>query len=153
MGMGLFNPGAGSAINVRCSAVGQKLAISGRLSAGGNDSVRTSEDGGATFTDIAPAWADTAQPLLVDPDGVDEVYVALDAAQDLDETEDGGTTWTQRNAAVGYSPGAMAKLSDGDELVVGNDAANRIDYSPNRGQTLTNITGAFVGAVAALEVA
>jgi hypothetical protein len=46
----------------------------------------------------------------------------------------------------------MAKIPNGDELIMGDGAANRIDYSPNRGAQLTNITGAFVGNVAALEI-
>lgn len=152
VGDAVFEPGAGDAINVKCATVGQRLAVSGYF--GNNDQVEVSKDAGAIFTDIDPGtWgAERAQPHLIDPDTVDEVYVALEALQDLYETPDGGTTWTQRQAAVGYSPGALARLPDGDELVVGDDAANVIDYSPNRGQELHDITGAFVGNVAALQV-
>lgn len=153
MGSTMFGPAAGgSAINVQCTGVGQRLAISGRLSAGGNDSVQVSTDAALSWTDVAPAWGDTAQPIEVSPDTLDKIMACLDANQDIVETLDQGTLWLTRNAAVGYSPGAMARLPQGDELLVGDDAANRIDYSPNQGATLHNITGAFQGNVAALEV-
>lgn len=157
VGAAVFDPGAGTAINVKCGDVGGELAISGSFAAApGNEQVEVSEDGGGTWTDIdRDAWGvETAEPLLVDPDdAANRVMVALAGAQDIVETTDGGATaWTVNNPGVGYSPGAAAKLSDGDEIILGDDAANRIDYSPNRGITLTNITGAFGGNVTALEV-
>lgn len=154
VGSNVFPAAAGTAINVKCTDIGDNVAVAGRFSVGGNDSVQVSGDAGLNWNDIAPNWGDTAQPLLVGPCTLDEVVVALDALLDLMETEDGGATWIQRNAAIGYSPGAMARLPGGDELVLGNDAAVRIDYSPNRGVTLANITGVvYAGNVAALEVA
>jgi hypothetical protein len=78
--------------------------------------------------------------------------VALSALQDIVETVDGGTTWVMNNAAVGFSPGAMAKLVNGDEMIIGDDGANVILYSPNRGVTTAVVTGAFAGNVAALEI-
>lgn len=147
----LYEPGAGDAINVKCSAMGGKYAISGYF--GNNEQVRSSEDGGVP-ADVDPGtWgANRAQPLWLDPDGVENIMVCLDAAQDIVETEDSGANWTTHNAAVGYSPGALARLPDGEEIVIGDDAANSIEYSPNRGVTLQDITGAFVGNCQALEV-
>lgn len=160
MGNAVFNPLAGDAINVKCGGVGGELAISGSFAGGaGNEQVEVSEDGGATWTDIdRDAWGvERAQPLLVDPDdAANVVMVALATAQDITETLDGGgTAWTVNNAAVGYAPAAMAKLAEGDELVVGNaHAARKVEYSPNRGVELADITGgAAIGNVVALEVA
>lgn len=155
MGSNVFSPGAGDAINVKCNSVSDNLVVSGNF--GVNEQVETSDDGATTWTDIdRDAWgAETAQPSVVDPLTVAEVMVALATAQDITETDDAGATaWVVNNAAVGYSPGAMALLPNGDEMIIGDDAANRIDYSPNRGVTLTNITGAFAGGgnVAALEI-
>jgi len=155
IGNAVFNPLAGTAINVKCGDVGGELAIAGSFAAApGNEQVEVSEDGGGTWTDIdRDAWGvEVAEPLLVDPDdAANRVMVALAGAQDIVETTDGGATaWVINNAAVGYSPGAMAKLED--ELIIGDDAANRIDYSPNRGVTLQNITGAFGGNPCAIEV-
>jgi hypothetical protein len=155
MGLNMFNPGAGTAIAVQCTDVGNDLVIAGSFAAA-NEQVETSTDGANTWVDIdRDAWgAELAQPVDVSTTTLDEVIVCLQTAQDIVETFDAGATaWTVNNAAVGYSPGAMAKLPEGDELVIGDDAANRIDYSPNRGVTLQNITGAFGGSVAALEVA
>jgi hypothetical protein len=153
-GSNIFNPGAGTAINVKCPDVGDQAVVAGDF--GNNEQVETTDDAGLNWTDIdRDAWgAETAQPLEINPISIEEVLVALAAAQDITETFDAGATaWVVNNAAVGYSPGAMSKLPGGDELVIGDDAANRIDYSPNRGVTLQNITGAFAGNVAALEVA
>lgn len=157
MGNAVFNPLAGTAISVKCGDVGGELAISGRLSAVGNDSVQVSEDGGGSWTDIAPNWADTAEPLLVDPDdAANAVMVALAGAQDITETFDGGGTWTVNTPApIGYAPAAMARLPEGDELVIGDaHAARKVEYSPNRGVEIQDITGgAAIGNVTALEVA
>jgi len=146
-----FNPGAGSAINVKCIDIGDNLVISGDF--GANEQVETSDDGGMTWTDIDPGtWgAALAQPLVVDPLTLDEVMIAL-TPQSIIETLDGGTTWTVYNAAVGYSPGAMTKLVNGNEMIIGDDGANRIDYSPNRGVSTANVTGVFGGNVAAVEI-
>jgi len=87
----------------------------------------------------------------VDPLTLDEVMIAL-TPQSIIETVDGGTTWVTNNAAVGFSPGAMVKLVNGDELLIGDDAANVILYSPNRGVTTAVVTGAFVGNPCALAI-
>jgi hypothetical protein len=152
MGGAVFNPGAGSAINVKCIDVGDRLAISGDF--GANEQVEVSDNAGTTWTDIDPGtWgANLAEPLIVDPLTLDEVMVALSALQDIVETTDGGTTWTTLNAALGLNPGAMVLLTNGNEMIIGDDAANVILYSPNRGVTTAVVTGAFVGNVAALEI-
>jgi len=153
MGGNIFSPGAGNAINVKCIDVGDSLVVSGNF--GNNEQVETSDDAGITWTDIdRDAWgAETAQPLAVDPLTIDEVLVCLATAQDVTETLDAGATaWVVNNAAIGFTPSAMAKLPNGNELIIGNGAGNRIDYSPNRGVTLVNITGAFGGNVASLEL-
>ena len=153
-GSAMFQPGAGDAINVKCTDVGDNLVISGKFAAN-NENVETSDDAGLTWTDIdRDAWgADTAQPLVVAPLTMDEVMVALATAQDIVETLDAGATvWTVNNAAVGYSPGAMVLLPNGTEMLIGDDGANLINYSPNRGVSVGVVTGAFGGNVAALEI-
>lgn len=152
-GARVFNPGAGDAINVKAIDIGDNLVVAGNF--GNNEQVETSDDGGGTWTDIdRDAWgAETAQPLIVAPLTIDEVMVALATAQDITETFDAGATaWVVNNAALGFTPSAMAKLVNGNEMIVGNDAANQIFYSPNRGTTLVDITGAFGGIPCALEI-
>jgi hypothetical protein len=159
LGNAVFNPLAGTAINVKCGDVGGELAIAGSFAAApGNEQVEVSEDGGGTWADIdRDFWGvDTAEPLLVDPDDAANMVMVALASGQITETLDGGATvWTINNAAVGYSPSAMAKLPEGDELVVGDaHAARKVEYSPNRGVTLQDITGgAAIGNVTALEVA
>ena len=154
-GNAMFQPGAGDAINVKCTDVGDNLVISGKFAAN-NENVETSDDAGLTWVDIdRDAWgADTAQPLIVAPLTVDEVMVAVVAVlQDIMETFDAGATaWIQNNAAIGFTPSAMVKLVNGTEMIIGDGAGVRIDYSPNRGATTADITGAFGGNVAALEI-
>lgn len=150
----MFLPGAGTAINVKCSVVGDELAIAGDFAAA-NEQVETSDDAGITWTDIdRDFWgAEVAQPLIINPTWITEVMVALAGAQDITETFDAGATaWIVNNPAIGYSPGAMVRLVRGHEMIIGDDAANRIDYSPNRGVSVANVTGAFGGNVAALEI-
>jgi hypothetical protein len=150
VGVAVFDPGAGDAINVQCTNVGRRLAIAGRLSGGGNDSVQVSGDGGLSWSDVADAWGDDAMPLSVAPTDLDEILVCLQTAEDIMLTEDGGT-WVTVNAAIGYAPTAMAEHPQSHELVVGS-AAGDLDYSPNRGQELADISPGFVGGVAALAV-
>lgn len=156
VGAAVFGPAAGgSAINVQCTNLGGELAISGRLSAGGNDSVQVSDDGAASWSDVAPAWGDSAQPLVVSPDSIDEILVCLAGAQDIVWTTDGGGTWTVMNPAVGYAPDAMVRMRETDELVIGDaHAARKVEYSPNLGVEIQDITGgAAIGDVVALQVA
>lgn len=164
VGSAMFTPGAGSTrVNVQCSVVGDQLVIAGEFAAL-DDQVRASYDAGLTWVDLDRGdWnADIAQPLEINPASIDgvalcpgEVMVCLDTATDITETFNAGATaWRINNAVIGYTPGSMALLPNGDEMIIGDDAANRVDYSPNRGVTLTNITGAFAGGgnVAALEI-
>jgi hypothetical protein len=156
LGNAVFNPLAGDAISVRCTDVGGELTISGRFAAV-NDQVRISLDGGTTWSQIDPGtWGgETAQPLEIDPLTTNEAMVVRQTVPDIIETLDGGTTWTA-GVAIPYSAGAMAKMINGDELIIGDDAACRIDYSPNRGVSQANITGAYGpggGNVAALAIA
>ena len=157
VGFSMFNPGAGDAINVKCTDIGNNLAISGKFAAN-NENVETSDDAGLTWVDIdRDAWgADTAQPLEVSPITLDEVMVCLDAGQIVTETYDAGATaWSATGAALGYSAGAMALLINGTEMILSDDAANQVDYSPNRGVTLNNITApgfAGGGVVAAMAI-
>lgn len=151
-GNAMFQPGAGNAVNVKCTDVGDNLVVSGHF--GANEQVETSDDAGLNWTDIDPGtWAaNLAQPLVVAPTSIDEVMVALDALQDLYETVDGGTTWIANTLAIGFTPSAMDRMVNGTEMIIGDGAGNRIDYSPNRGVSTANVTGAFGGNVAALEI-
>jgi len=144
-----YNPGAGDAINVKCSVIGQQLAISGFFRA--NEQVEISQDAGLTWSPVDPNWGnERAQPLEVGPGALDDLMICLDNLQDLYDTEDMGVAWTQEQANIGYSPGSMRRKRD--EVILGDDAANSIEYSPNKGQQLTDITGVFAGNVAALDV-
>jgi hypothetical protein len=154
VGSNVFPAAAGTAINVKCTDVGDQVVVSGNF--GNNEQVETTDDAGLNWVDIdRDAWGgDVAEPLAVNPISIDEVMVCLASGVITETFDAGATAWAVNNAAVGYSPGAMARLPGGDELVIGDDAAVRIDYSPNRGVTLTNITGVvYAGNVAALEVA
>jgi hypothetical protein len=154
VGSNIFPAAAGSAINVKCTDIGDQVVVSGNF--GNNEQVETTDDAGLNWTDIdRDAWGgDVAEPLLVSPVSIEEVLVALATGVITETFDSGATAWLINNAAVGYSPGAMARLPGGDELVVGDDGAVRIDYSPNRGETLVSITGVvYAGNVAALEVA
>jgi len=150
-GSAMFDPTDGDAINVKCSNVGGRLAISGNFAAAGNEQVETSVDGALTWVDIdRDAWgAESAQPLLVG-DNIEQIMVALQTAQDITETANAGATpWIVNNPAVAYSPIAAAKLPQGDEMILSGSGIG-VDYSPNRGTELHD-TGGPTDAVA-LEV-
>lgn len=162
IGLRVFDPGNGDAINVKTIDVGSNLVVAGLF--GNNDQVEASDDGGMTWNDVDPTtWLlETAQPLLVDPDTTDQITVGLQTAQVITETFNANVappppTWTQQSpGAIGYAIAAMARLPvDGDEIVVGDaHAARKVEYSPNRGVELVDITGgAAIGNVVALEVA
>lgn len=161
MGCAILNPASGSAVNVKCANVGGALVASGYYF--NNSACRSSVDGGLTFHDVDDNWgAGIAQPVLISDTLIErwagiwvvaEIVVSLEVGgvDRIEETVDGGATWTQRQADITYSPVAFTRLPEGDDLILADDGANRIDYSPNRGETLADITGAFAGNVAALD--
>lgn len=157
VGTRIFNPGAGDAVNVKCTEyTGERVVVSGYF--GNNEQTELSVDGGATLSGIDPGtWAaNRAQPIAIDPNDDDHVLLALDGLDDLVETED-VSAWTTLDAALPYDVSAMGILDvDPNEIVIARtDAgAQLIQHSPNNGATWTNITGALdiTAGIAAVEV-
>lgn len=156
-GTRIFNPAAGDAGNVVCTEyTGERLVVSGYF--GNNEQTELSTNGGTAFTDIDPGtWGtNRAQPVAIDPDNDDHIYLTLDGNNDLVETED-VTTWTTLDAALPWDASALAILDiDPNEIVIGRtDAgASLVQWSPNKGTDWTNITGALpiTAGIANIEV-
>jgi len=144
VGTKAFDPGAGDSINVKATEyTGERVVISGYF--GNNEQTELSTDGGATTTGIDPgSWGTSrAQPIAIDPNDDNHVYLALDGNDDLVETDD-VASWSTLDAALPYDLSAIAVLDeDPNEIVIARtDAgAQLIQHSPNQGTTWTDITG------------
>lgn len=139
-----YGPGAGDAINVKAHyLVGNFSIIAGHF--GNNEQARRSEDGGPTYDDIDPGtWAaNRAQPIAIDSNYEEHVLLALDALDDLVE-KDSADAWADLNTALPFDVGAMAIFDlDPNEIVIGriNAGTPMVEYSPNNGSTLQDISG------------
>lgn len=108
-----------------------------------------------TNTDISPAslGAKVVNTLSVDPSNSDEIVITVDTDQDLKNTVDGGTTWTDWDAALGFSATALYTLWSGayfpHRYFVAGDNTTTLDilYSPNEGSFSSDVSGATVGAL------
>jgi hypothetical protein len=139
----VYEPGAGSAIGVRCGdLVEERVWIAGEF--GGTLKVRLSLDDGTTWTTKDPGtWSGTALPLVVGPDEDDLVLVPTTGDDDLFQTWDGGLNWDTLNNALPYDIGAMARLYWYlDEILIGTSIAgvSRAHYSVNEGATFHDVT-------------
>jgi len=69
----------------------------------------------ATNTDISPAslGAKVVNTAVINPSDSDEIIISVDTDQDLKHTSDGGTTWTDWDAALGFDATALWALWSG----------------------------------------
>lgn len=151
--IGVYDPGAGSAIGVRCGRVNAAWVwIAGDF--GGGIKVRNSIDDGSTWTTKDPGtWNGVALPLVLGPNDDNLVLVPTDGDDDLFETRDGGLTWATLNDALPVDVGGMDRLDINlDEIIFGSDAGRDIRYTPNNGVSLHDLTDVSMDNVAITDV-
>jgi hypothetical protein len=148
-----YAPGAGSAANVAAvpSSADQMLFFG---NFGTDVTVVSHVVSTAAETDISPAslGAKVVNTLQVDPSEALTIQVTVSTDQDFLATYDGGDNWTSLNAALGFD--ATAQLAfwagdyDYDRSFLGGaiSALSELRYTPNEGASLSDITGAGLGA-------
>jgi len=145
-----YNPGAGSAANVKESPSNiDVMLFYGNF---GTDLVistyRISTD---VVTDISPASlaAKVINTLAVNPGGISELVASVDTDQDLKNSDDGGTTWVDWDATMGFDGTALAVLFSGayfpHRYFTGGQTGGtgELRYSPNEGSSDNDETGAM----------
>jgi hypothetical protein len=157
----VYEPGAGSAANlVAVPSDADAMLFYGNFGTDVTVIKHTISTG--TNTDISPSslGAKEVNTLAVNPSNADEIVIGIDTDQDLEYTDDGGTTWTEWDNALGGDATALWVLWSGayfpHRYFVGLDNATTLDilYSPNEGASDTDVSGATVGAltnISALE--
>ncbi len=105
--------------------------------------LKKSENGGTSFTVKDTGAFGDVEAFVVGPDSDKRVLISDVTNDDIQETIDDGSSWTQINSAVGFDINAIARLDKNvQETVFGNDnAANDvIDYSVNSGDDMKDFT-------------
>lgn len=148
-----YSPGAGTAANV--AAAGEdKMLFYGNFGSGSQ--VVEHIVSTAANTNISPAGLTTkvANTLEVNPSDPDNFQITVDTDQDLLVTADAGATWDTLNSALGFNATAQKVFWAGDydedrAFLAGQvTGAAMLKYTPNEGATLSDITGAGLGAAA-----
>ena len=137
----VFEPGQGTDIGVICGKENASTVwIGGDF--GGTDVLEKSENAGTTFVVKDDGSFAGVNAFHVGPDSDDRVLLADDNVN-IEETVDGGTTWTTINTGVGFAINAIARLAtDVKEAVFGNASSvtNNIDYSLDSGANMEDFT-------------
>lgn len=148
-----YEPGDGSAGNVAQTGDPDRMIFHGNF--GTDVGVIDHAIAAATNTDITPTTigAELIQPLQVDPDDVQHIIAINRNDQDALETEDGGSSWSTLNAALGVTVDAMALIFLGayfaaGGFIGGNDGVDEnLSYSPNEFSNLRDDASAAIKAV------
>lgn len=152
-----YNPAAGTAGNVQ-AAPGDPDLVYFYGNFGTDVTVLAHVPSTGAETDISPAslGAKVVNTLEVDPSDANRLQITVDTDQDLLGTEDGGAAWVTLNAAVGFDVTAQRVFWGGeydyDRAWIGGAAAGAAEarYTPNEGAYLADVTGAGLGAAAAI---
>ncbi len=157
-----YNPGAGSASNVTASPSNPDIMLFyGNF--GTDLTVATYTISTDTVADISPASLSSkvVNTLAINPDGVSEAIITVDTDQDLKRTNDGGVTWTDWDAALGFDATALWPLWSGlyfphRYFVGGEVGGGDLDllYSNNEGASSENFEGTalgILGGITAIE--
>jgi hypothetical protein len=138
----VFNPAAGTDIGVQCGRFdADTIWVAGAFD--GTNVVEKSEDAGDTFSVKDTGAFGDVEAFVVGPDSDKRVLISDVTNDDIQETLDDGSNWTQINGSVGFDINAIARLGENvQEAVFGNDAAANdvIDYSVNSGDDMEDYT-------------
>ncbi len=158
----VYEPGAGSACNVAMvPSEPDSIYFYGNF--GTDVTVLKHTVSTGAESDISPAslGAKEVNTLAVNPSDADELVIGVDTDEDLKYSDDGGSSWSDWDATLGFDATALAVLWSGAYMqhryFVAGDNATTLDilYSPNQGNNDTDVSGATVGAltnISALEV-
>ena len=140
----VFDPEAGDNIGVQCGVFdADAIWIAGDF---GSTTVQKSEDAGSSFANKDASTVGAVEAFIVGPDSDDRVLVSDLDNDDIYETIDSGTSWTQINASSGIVANVVERLDKNvQESVFGNDgnATDNIDYTVNSGIDLEDYTSGF----------
>ena len=150
-----YNPGAGTAVNV-ASVPGNHdlMLLYGNFGSGVQ--VIKHVISSVTNTNISPTGLTTKviNALACNPGDANEVWLTVNIDQDLLQTIDLGANWTTLNAALGFDPTDLLVFFSGSfeystlYFCGAIAAVAELRYSPNEANTLSDITGAALGASA-----
>lgn len=140
-GTTVFNPGSGDNIGIQCGRFDNDVIwVGGKFDS--TNKLEKSEDAGSSFTVKDDATFTDIETFIVGPDSDNRILVA-DETIEIQETINGGTTWTQINSSAGFNVNDIARLGvNVQESVFGNDlgATDAIDYSVNSGADMEDFT-------------
>jgi len=138
----VFAPGSGSDIGVQCGRFDSDVVwIAGAFD--GTNVVEKSENGGTSFTVKDDGSFGTVEAFVVGPDSDERVLISDVTNDDIQETTNDGSSWTQINSSVGFDINVIARLGvNVEEAIFGNDASatDNIDYSINSGDDMEDFT-------------
>jgi len=121
---------------------------------GNNRQVQYSTNSGASFTDKSDtgwATARVAVSLLTNPMDNDDLVAALEN-DDIYRTRDAGTSWSK----TGDGPGAAITVAarqpkKPNQLLIGDSAADNIDYTNNYGSTFADVSDTALDTINCIE--
>ncbi len=138
----VFAPGSGSDIGVQCGRFDSDVVwIAGAFD--GTNVVEKSENGGTSFTVKDDGTFGDIEAFVVGPDSDERVLISDVTNDDIQETTNDGSSWTQINSSVGFDINVIARLGiNVEEAIFGNDASatDNIDYSINSGDDMEDFT-------------
>jgi hypothetical protein len=138
----VYDPGAGTAANVQPSPTNlDSMLFYGNFGTDVTVIQHTISTGAEV--DISPAslGAKVINTLVINPAGISEAVASVDTDQDLKNTVDGGTTWTDWDATMGFDGTALWVLWSGayfpHRYFSGGQTGGtgEIRYSPNEGSS------------------
>lgn len=152
----IYNPGAGSAANIwPCRSNPDLMFFYGNFGSGIQVIRHTIST--ITNTNISPSGLTTkvVNTLEDNPSNASEIVITVNTDQDLKYTLDGGATWSNWDAALGFNATALKVMwsgaySEHRYFVAGQVGVGNLDllYSPNEGVSDSNRENASLAAKA-----
>ncbi len=156
----VYDPGAGTAANIMASPVNPDvMLLYGNF--GTDLVVATYTISTDTVADISPASlaAKEVNAIAINPGGVSELVISVDTDQDLKNSDDGGATYADWDATMGFDGTALFVLFSGAYFphryfTAGQTGGTgELRYSPNEGSSDKDKTGLMsVTHICSIEV-
>jgi hypothetical protein len=140
----VYEPGAGTAGNVTPSPVNPDVMLfHGNFGTDVTVIHHTISTGAEV--DISPAslGAKVVNTLVINPAGISEFVCSVDTDQDLKHSADGGTTYDDWDATMGFDGTALWVLWSGAYFPRQTGGTGELRYSPNEGSSDADKTGAM----------
>jgi len=146
----VYEPGAGSAANLApVPSNPDQVLFFGNFGTDVTVVLHTASTGAES--DISPGSlaAKEVNTLTVNPSDANEIIITVDTDQDLKYSDDGGSTWSDLDAALGFDATALAVLWSGDysdaRLFISGQVTGAavVYYSPNEASSWGDYTGSM----------